>query len=77
MNNLKRLLALGMASAMVIGSLAGCGNKDTGNTETKGETKQAESTAEEDTKAADDNKDTASGSVYYLNFKPEQDEQWQ
>lgn len=30
-----------------------------------------------DDKSADSKGDSSKGSVYYLNFKPEQDEQWQ
>lgn len=55
MRNKKRWLALGLVAAMAIGTLAGCGSKES---------------------SSEGGKD-AKGSVYYLNFKPEQDEQWQ
>ena len=62
MKNLKRLLAVGLATVMTAGMLTGCGGSgsqtsgtDGGQTPTGGKT----------------------GSVYYLNFKPEQDKQWQ
>lgn len=51
----KKMLAFGLASAMAVTMLAGCG----------GGSSEAES------------KSDAKGSVYYLNFKPEADEQWQ
>lgn len=61
MKNSKRWLALGMA-AMMMAAAAGCGSStDTGA----------------DTGAAADAGSTEGGSVYYLNFKPEQDPQWQ
>ena len=58
---MKRLLALIMALAMVF-ALVACGS--------------TESAAESAASAAG-SEATASGSVYYLNFKPEQDEAWQ
>ena len=71
MKNVKRLFALGMATALAVGTLTGCGS-DNNNTNNAGN--GSESTAV-DNKG---NENTAAGgSVYYLNFKPEQDEQWQ
>lgn len=58
----KRWLALGLTAAMAAGMLTGCG----------GGNKPAESAAPSESAAA-----AADGSVYFLNFKPEQDEQWQ
>lgn len=58
MKNVKRWLALGLATVMTASMLAGCGSKESGS--------------DEGDKGGD-----AKGSVYYLNFKPEQDEQWQ
>ena len=60
---MKRLLALIMALAMVF-ALVACGNA-----ESAAETSAAASAAGSEA--------AASGSVYYLNFKPEQDEAWQ
>ncbi len=86
MKNVKRWLALGMAAMMTAGVLAGCGSTstDTANdssestaaetTETAEATDAAESTEASEGEAATS---TGAGSVYYLNFKPEQDEQWQ
>ena len=59
----KRIFAAIMACALV--ALVGCGGSTTSSSTTA---------------AAGDSGDTsqsATGSVYYLNFKPEQDEQWQ
>ena len=58
--NAKKILSLSMASAMAAALLAGCGS-----------TAVASSTAESTGTAA-----AAAGKVYYLNFKPEQDEDW-
>lgn len=57
----KRWLAIGLTAAMAAGMLTGCG----------GGSKPAESAAPSESAAA------ADGSVYFLNFKPEQDAQWQ
>ena len=62
----KRILALTIASAMAAGLLAGCsGSSSSGSTSTS------------DTSGATGETTGASGQVYYLNFKPEQDEDWQ
>ena len=68
---MKKLIALLLAVVMVMG-LAACGSKTT--TETKAPTE-----AKVDTPATEAKTDApaAAGSVYYLNFKPEQDEAWQ
>ena len=63
---MKKFLALLLALVMVF-ALAACGGE--------GETTTTEPPAD-DTTAPEDG-DTAAGSVYYLNFKPEQDAQWQ
>lgn len=57
------MLVVSMTAAMV----AGCGSDDK---------KTADNNAA-GTEKTDDSKEAASGSVYYLNFKPEQDQQWQ
>lgn len=74
MKNSKRFMALGMAAMLAMGTLAGCGSDNGGNNSTNNAGNGTESTAA-DNKG---NENTAAGgSVYYLNFKPEQDEQWQ
>jgi raffinose/stachyose/melibiose transport system substrate-binding protein len=71
----KKLLALGLTAAMSISLLAGCGGGDSTTTST---TKGSDSGAETTTTAApEETTGGADGSVYYLNFKPEQDGQWQ
>lgn len=65
----KKALSLGLASAMAAGLLAGCGGASSAASSTAS---SAASTAESSSATA-----TATGKVYYLNFKPEQDEQWQ
>ncbi len=83
MKNVKRWLALGMATMMVTGTLAGSGSSNTTTTDASTATDNGAATEESvaaDTSAAETTEATASaegGSVYYLNFKPEQDEQWQ
>ena len=68
MKNLKRSIALAMAASLSVCMFAGCG--DTGSTTgtTGGDTGEGGDT----TVAADG----GAGKVYYLNFKPEQAEQW-
>ena len=61
----KRLVARTLTCALAATALAGCGGSTGGD-----------STASGDSTAATDTS-TAEGSVYYLNFKPEQDQQWQ
>ena len=65
----RKLLSVILATAMTATLFAGCGN-DASNTD-----KAADTTETGDTKA--DSTASGSGSVYYLNFKPEQDQQWQ
>ena len=70
--NAKKTLSLSLASAMALGLLAGCGSSASS---------AAASTADSTAPAADSTSTAASsdaaGKVYYLNFKPEQDEAWQ
>ncbi|WP_294542402.1 extracellular solute-binding protein, partial [uncultured Gemmiger sp.] len=63
----KKLLSLGIACTMAAGLLAGCGTSSG----------SSGSAATGDTGASAAATDGASGKVYYLNFKPEQDQQWQ
>ncbi len=59
----KRFLSIALAGALAVTSLVGCA-KDNGDSNAT-------------TPAGDDSNKTATGSVYYLNFKPEQDLAWQ
>ena len=70
----KKLLALTLTGALAMSLLAGCGGSSDDTTATDTTATEDTSTTE-DTAAADTT--SAEGSVYYLNFKPEQDQQWQ
>jgi raffinose/stachyose/melibiose transport system substrate-binding protein len=66
----KRWFALVLAVVMAASLLAGCGSSgSSGST--------AGSAAASASAAAGSSAKAASGKVYYLNFKPEQDKQWQ
>ena len=63
----RKLVSLMLVVSMTAAMVAGCGSDDK---------KTADNNAA-GTEKTDDSKEAASGSVYYLNFKPEQDQQWQ
>ena len=67
---MKKLFAVLLALVMVL-SLAACGTAAPTETPTEPETPATEEPAAEPETPA------ATGSVYYLNFKPEADEAWQ
>jgi len=62
----KKLLSLGIAGTMAVALLAGCTSSGSSSA-ASGDTATSEASATS----------AAAGKVYYLNFKPEQDEQWQ
>ena len=65
----KKLLSLGLAGTMAAALLAGCtSGAPSSSAAASGDTATSEATAATT---------AAAGKVYYLNFKPEQDEQWQ
>lgn len=64
MRKIRKIAAFSLASCMVATAFSGCGNNG------------ASSSSSMDASASDTNK-TGKGRVYYLNFKPEQDAQWQ
>ena len=68
----KRLVALTLTCALAATALAGCGGSTGGDSTASGD-----STAATETSTAATETSTAEGSVYYLNFNPEQDQQWQ
>ena len=68
---MKKFLALLLALVMVF-ALAACGEAES----TPSDTPASEAPAS-DAPASEAPADGAAGSVYYLNFKPEQDAQWQ
>ena len=64
---MKKFFAMGLSAVLSLGVLAGCGNTGTATSAgTDGSTDATASAA-----------NGAAGKVYYLNFKPEQDPQWQ
>ncbi len=72
---MKKLLALTMASVMAFSMFTGCAKE-----EAKAPAAETEKPAVEAEKPAEKPAEEATGetgSVYYLNFKPEQDAQWQ
>ena len=75
----RKAAAVAMAAALSAALLVGCGSTaastDSAATSTVAGESAAESTAEDAEKTADSA--SGSGSVYYLNFKPEQDQAWQ
>lgn len=77
----KKLISALLCVAMVSSMLVGCGSTAAETpAATEETTAPAEETAEpaaEDAAPADESASAEGGSVYYLNFKPEVDEQWQ
>ncbi len=82
----KKLVSVLLCASMISTVLVGCGSSETSTTEEAAEETAAEETTEEAAteeaateEAADDTAaaEAGDGAVYYLNFKPEQDEQWQ
>lgn len=76
----KKLLSALLSAAMVTSLLIGCGAKEAeapaAEAPAAEETVEEEAT-EETTEEATEEVAAGEGQVYYLNFKPEQDEQWQ
>ena len=72
---MKKTIAMLLALVLVVGLFAGCGAKtETPAATTAAATEPAAEPATTEAPAADA---TATGSVYYLNFKPESDAAWQ
>ena len=74
----RKLVAMTMACTLAATALTGCGGSSNGGSsaaDTKTDSAAAETTT--DSAAAETTASDAEGSVYYLNFKPEQDQQWQ
>ena len=68
----KKTLSLTLAAAMTAGLLVGCGGGAASSSTAASSETPASSAAASSTAAP-----AAAGKVYYLNFKPEQDEAWQ
>ena len=72
----KRTIAAFLSSALAVSLLAGCGGAPSSSeSATESTSGDSAATSEEAGDAASTS--GASGQVYYLNFKPEQDEDWQ
>ena len=71
----KKTLSLTLAAAMTAGLLVGCGGGAASSSSTAAVSSEATASSEAASSAAATS--TAAGKVYYLNFKPEQDEAWQ
>lgn len=79
MKKMNKWIALSLSTVIAAGALTGCSSNNEPTTDSKKEDTKKEDTAG-DTSKEDSKKDTASsgkGKVYYLNFKPEQAEQWE
>lgn len=78
----KKLVSTLLCAAMAVSLLAGCGGSAdtsaTTDTATEGTDAAAEGTdaAAEETEAAEETASAGEGKVYYLNFKPEQADDW-
>ena len=72
----KQTISLALASMMAAGLLAGCGSTASSTASSAAESTAASSEAASSEAAAPADT-TAAGKVYYLNFKPEQDQDWQ
>lgn len=66
----KKVFAMLLTAAMMTSMLAGCGGS---STDQSSETKSEDKSSEKDSNTA---KKGGDGKVYYLNFKPEQADQW-
>lgn len=78
----KKALSVMLATAMTAGLFAGCGNTNTvSDTPTDAGDTKAEAEADAGTESSDSDVRSemaaGGGSVYYLNFKPEQNDAWQ
>ena len=77
----KKLISVLLSAAMATTMLAGCGSTaaDTGAApaETKATEEKTEAADTEAEAGTEEAAATGEGKVYYLNFKPEQDEDWQ
>jgi len=72
MKDLKKVIALAMAASLAACALAGCGDSGTGGTDNGGGSTGGDTTAASTAGTSNG----GAGKVYYLNFKPEQGEDW-
>ena len=75
----KKLLSAILSTAMIASMLVGCGAQAAApaTAEEAAATEDAEAEEDEEDEVAEEVVEAGEGQVYYLNFKPEQDEQWQ
>ncbi len=74
----RKLVSLMLVLSMTAAMVAGCGSNNSGSKNDNASKSDAADASKTDTEApAADAEATGDGTVYYLNFKPEQDEQWQ
>ena len=76
----KKLLSAILSATMVASMLVGCGSQAAAPAAPSAAAEDADEADDEEDEAedaAEEVADAADGQVYYLNFKPEQDEQWQ
>lgn len=74
----RKIVSLMLVVSMTAAMLAGCGSStNNGNTQSDGKNSENSENSESSEANKGDEGTTGNGSVYYLNFKPEQDEQWQ
>ncbi len=74
MKKMRRFTALGLTAAMAVTALAGCGSSSDSSASTTAAAADTATTAA--AAEASSTAGTGSGKVYYLNFKPEQADQW-
>lgn len=74
MKKMNRIMAMGMSATMLATVLAGCGSGKTAEAPATEEAKTETQVEAAATETAGEN--AGEGQVYYLNFKPEQAEQW-
>ena len=69
----KKWISLGVACAMSAALLAGCGG---GSSTSAASSSEAASSTASEAASSESTAPAAAGKVYYLNFKPEQDQDW-
>ncbi len=74
MKKMTRFTALGLTAAMALSALAGCGSSGDSSTSTTAAAADAAATTAAASEASSGS--STGGKVYYLNFKPEQADQW-
>ena len=76
---IRKMTAIGLSLILSLGTMTGCGNGGTASSESDDTASDTAGTvaSEAETETAGAEASGADGKVYYLNFKPEQDPQWQ